>query len=90
MAGYNHTLTACELKDLRAWRALVIEAWGQIRPLESFAFAVGLPVFDVLPTLGLGGSEWACERWTALRRGLDEPVVVSACFEPEVELDAAA
>lgn len=92
-AAETASRTVSELRDLRTWRALMVEAWGQVRPLETFAFALGTPVADVLPQLGLGGSVWAEERWAQLRRALDEPVPVPACFadgEKPAELPQAA
>lgn len=74
MAGTNQEQQILELRDLRAWRALVIEARGVIRSLESLRFVLGLPLDDALAAFGLGGSAWARERWQELRAALDAPV----------------
>lgn len=76
---------AAELRDLRAWRALLIEAHGVVRDLRSLEFALTLPAGDVLSMFGLGGSVWARERWAELRAALDEPVEPSGSDEaPEL------
>lgn len=87
MAGYNHIQTVSELRDLRAWRAFLVEARGVCRSLESLGFTRGMPLEDALAVLGFGGSEWARERWCALRAGLDAPVEDPLANE---ELPAAA
>lgn len=74
MAGCNHIQTVLELRDLRAWRAFLIEARGVCRSLESLGFTRGMTLEDALAQLGFGGSAWARERWCELRAALDEPV----------------
>lgn len=74
MAGQINSSVTCELQDLRAWRAFLIEAFGVCRDLESLRFALGMGLDDALAAFGLGGSVWARERWCELRRALDEPI----------------
>lgn len=88
MAEIKH-IGVRELRDLRAWRALVIEAYGVVRDLDSLEFALRLPMDDALAELGLSGSVWARERWCELRAALDEPLAAPAS-EDAPELDAAA
>lgn len=94
MAGSNNTvsMSKAELQDLRAWRALIVETHGVLRDLESLRFALERPAQDTLAALGLGGSEWALERFHELRHALDLPVVVPDMHlgEDGPELDAAA
>lgn len=94
MAGSNNTasMSKAQLQDLRAWRALIVETRGVLRDLESLRFALERPAEDTLAALGLGGSEWALERFRELRRALDMPVAVPDMHlaEPEPEFDAAA
>lgn len=71
MAGNNRVEAYRELQDLRAWRAFAVEAWGRVRSLESFRFALGMPVEDAMAQLGLSGSAWARERWFEMRAALD-------------------
>lgn len=85
MAEIKHTEALSELKDLRAWRAFLVEACGRILPLGALRFALSLPLEDALSALGLGGSVWARERWTELRAGLDEPVELAPSAEVTCE-----
>ena len=88
MAGNNHSVSVSELRDLRAWRAFLIEAHGVCRDLESLRFTLGMPLDDALAAFGLGASVWARERWSELRAALDEPVD-DPLAQPD-ELPAAA
>lgn len=78
MAGKNYTVqhdaTLSELRDLRVWRAFLVEARGVCRDLESLRFTLGMPLDDAMAAFGLGGSAWACERWSELRAAMDLPV----------------
>lgn len=88
MAGNNHSVSVSELRDLRAWRAFLIEAHGVCRDLESLRFLLGLPLDDALAAFGMGGSVWAHERWFEVRASLDAPVDDPLAHEDE--LPAAA
>ena len=88
MAEIKH-IGARELRDLRAWRALVVEAYGVVRDLNGLEFALRLPMDDALAALGLSGSVWARERWCELRAALDEPLEEPVA-EDGPELDEAA
>ena len=77
MAEVIKHLTASELKDLRALRALILEAHGILESMDSLDFAVGLSSDDVLSAFGLASSEWAHERLAQIRASLDAPVEVS-------------
>lgn len=74
MAGTNHSVALSELRDLRAWRAFLVESRGICRSLESLRFVLRMQLDDALSAFGLGGSVWARERWCELRAALDEPV----------------
>lgn len=78
MAENYYNMSMSELKDLRAWRAFLVEARGNIYALGTLRFTLQMSFEDALSALGLAGSVWARERWCELRRGLDEPVEVPA------------
>lgn len=91
MAGRNNRMTASELKDLRALRALVLEAHGVLESMNDLVFAAGLPCDDALAAFGLANSEWARERMAQIRKSLDVPIEVSALDRnPESALVDAA
>lgn len=81
MAVKNNNATgisASELKDLRALRALVAEARGVVASMADLEFALGLPMDDALAAYGLAGSEWAHEHLAEIRAALDEPLEAEA------------
>lgn len=90
MAEIKHNETLSELKDLRAWRAFLVEARGRGIPLDALRFTLSMTLDDALAALGLGGSVWARERWTELRDRLDAPIDEPACAQGEPEPELAA
>jgi len=77
MASTDKKLTADDLSEIRALRALLVEAYGTIEDLSRLEFAVGMDEGDVLAAFGLGGSLWAGERLAQLRAGLDAPLAAA-------------
>ncbi|HIZ19052.1 MAG TPA: hypothetical protein IAA22_08105 [Candidatus Olsenella stercoravium] len=84
MAETSYDLTVSELRDLRAWRLLLIEAYGRVHGLDELAFTRAMPLDDALSALGLGGSVWASEHWLELRSALEAPVEMPAPLVPSV------
>lgn len=62
MAEIKHNETLSELKDLRTWRAFLVEARRRVMPLDALRFTLSMTLDDALAALGLGGSVWARER----------------------------
>lgn len=48
MAEIKHNETLSELKDLRAWRAFLVEARGRVIPLDALCFTLSMPLDDAL------------------------------------------
>lgn len=84
MAETSYGMTVSELRDLRVWRLLLIEAYGRVHWLEELAFTRAMSLDDALSVLGLGGSVWAHEHWFELRSALDEPIEPPASPAPSV------
>ncbi len=74
MTYRDKQLTADDLRNLRALRALLMEAYGTIEDLSRLEFTLGTEDVDTLAAFGLGDSAWAHERLAQLRSALGAPL----------------